>query len=427
MSAPKLFEYMPRLVDVVLRDKLDAMPAVLVRGPKWCGKTSTCEQLAASALKLRDPDVFARSAEAAAARPSLLLRGERPRLLDEWQVLPVLWDAVTSAADEGHGAPAQFLLTGSATPPGKDDRKHTGTGRIARLDMAPMTLEESRETTGEVSVASLFAGQADVEGASPVSVEQLARLICRGGWPAPIARGDMRANVAPEYIDAVCESDLKEASGQAIDPDRARALVRSIARNVAQEAALATLIADVKSAGTGMSEPTLRVYLEALRRLFVVQELEAWAPTLRSRTPLRSARTWHLCDPSLAAAALGVNEDDLLDDLVTMGYLFESLCVRDLRVYASLLGGVVRHYRDKSGLEADAVITLPAGAWAAVEVKLGGAERIDEAAKHLLALAAKVDAKAMGEPAFLMVLTGGEYAYTRPDGVHVVPLACLKS
>lgn len=427
MTEASSFEYMPRLADDMLRSKLKAMPAVLVRGPKWCGKTSTCEQLAASALKLRNPDVFARSIEAAAVRPSLLLRGDRPRLLDEWQLLPVLWDAVTNAADEAHGAPSQFLLTGSATPPSKGERKHTGTGRIARLDMAPMTLEESCETSGEVSLASLFAGQQAVEGASDITVERLARLICRGGWPAPIAQGQSGTGLAKEYLDAVCESDLEEASGQAIDPDRARALLRSISRNISQEAALTTLLADVRNSGTGMSEPTLRVYLEALRRLFVVQELEAWAPTLRSRTPLRSARVWHLCDPSLAAAALGADEDGLLGDLVTMGYLFESLCVRDLRVYAGMLGGTVRHYRDKGGLEADAVISLPSGSWAGVEVKLGGAERIDEGARHLLALAAKVDERATGAPAFLMVLTGGEYAYTRPDGVHVVPLGCLKS
>ena len=427
MTMETPFEYMPRLADDMLQRKLATMPAVLVRGPKWCGKTSTCEQLAASALRLRDPDVFARSAEAAVVRPSLLLRGSRPRLLDEWQLLPVLWDAVTNAVDEAHGTPSQFLLTGSATPPNKGERKHTGTGRIARLDMAPMTLEESRETSGEVSLASLFAGQSTVEGASDFTVEQLAHLICRGGWPAPIAHKQPGTGLAKEYIDAVCESDLEEASGRSIDSDRAHALLRSISRNVSQEAALTTLLADVKNSGTGMSEPTLRVYLEALRRLFVVQDIEAWAPTLRSRTPLRSGRVWHLCDPSLAAAALNVDENGLLNDLVTMGYLFESLCVRDLRAYAGMLEGTVRHYRDKSGLEADAVISLPSGSWAAVEVKLGGAERIDEGARHLLALAAKVDERAMGAPAFLMVITGGEYAYTRPDGVHVVPLCCLKS
>ena len=425
MSGGSEFEYMPRLVDRALKEKLAAMPAVLVRGPKWCGKTSTCEQVCSSELKLRDPDVYIRSEEAAAVRPSLLLRGDRPRLLDEWQLLPVLWDAVTSEADSLHGKPGQFLLTGSATPPRKDARKHTGTGRIARLDMATMTLVESRESTEEVSLSALFSGASAVEGASPWTIEQWAHLICRGGWPAPISRGIADATLAGEYIAAICEADLAEASGQAIDPDRARALIHSVSRNVSQEASLPTLLADVKDVGVGMSEPTMRVYLEGLRRLFVVQEVQAWAPALRSRTPLRSARVWHLCDPSLAAAALDVNESGLLDDLVTMGYLFESLCVRDLRVYASLLGGTVYHYRDKSGLEADAIIALPSGAWAGVEVKLGGARRIDDGAKNLIALAAKVDQERSGAPAFLMVLTAGQYAYTRPDGVHVVPLGCL--
>lgn len=419
------FRYMPRLADRQLENKLRSMPAVLVRGPKWCGKTSTCEQVSSSELKLRNPDVYIRSEEAAAVRPSLLLRGDRPRLLDEWQLLPVLWDAVTSEVDVLHGKPGQFILTGSATPPGKDARKHTGTGRIARIDMAPMTLAESQESTGEVSLGALFAGAAEVEGASPWTIEQWAHLICRGGWPAPISQGSADISLAGEYISALCEADIAEASGQAIDPDRARALIRSVSRNVSQEASLPTLLADVKDAGVGMSEPTMRVYLEGLRRLFVVQELPAWAPALRSRTPLRSARVWHLCDPSLAAAALGANDDRLLDDLVTMGYLFESLCIRDLRVYAGLLGGTVYHYRDKSGLEADAVVTLPSGVWAGIEVKLGGANRIDDGAKSLMALAAKVDQERSGKPAFLMVLTAGQYAYTRSDGVHVVPLGCL--
>ena len=425
MSEGTKFEYMPRLVDKQLETKLQSMPAVLVRGPKWCGKTSTCEQISSSELKLRNPDVYIRSEEVAAVRPSLLLRGDRPRLLDEWQLLPVLWDAVTSEVDNLRGKPGQFLLTGSATPPKKSERKHTGTGRIARLDMSPMTLVESRESTGEVSLAALFSDAAEVEGASPWTIEQWAHLICRGGWPAPISQGSTDTGLAGEYISAICESDLEEASGQAIDPDRARALIHSVSRNVSQEASLVTLLADVMNAGVGMSEPTLRVYLEGLRRLFVVREIPAWAPALRSRTPLRAARVWHLCDPSLAAAALGANEEGLLDDLVTMGYLFESLCIRDLRVYASLLGGTVYHYRDKSGLEADAIIALPSGAWAGIEVKLGGASRIDDGAKNLAALASKVDQERSGSPAFLMVLTAGEYAYTRPDGVHVVPLGCL--
>lgn len=421
-------KYIPRLADEEMKQKVARSGAVLVRGPKWCGKTSTCEQIAASALKMRDPDAYASNMEAAAVRPSLLLRGDRPRLIDEWQVAPILWDAVINEVDAAGGAPGQFLLTGSATPfgPGDEDKpKHTGTGRIARLDMDSMSLEESGVSSCEVSLSALFGNTSEVEGCARVSIEDYAALICAGGWPAPIAQGRLDAGVACDYVTALCETDVSEASGAELDPDRARALLRSIARNSAQEASLATLLADVRNVGVGMSEPTLRTYLNALRRLFVIEDIKAWAPTLRSRTPLRAAAVWHLCDPSLAAAALEVDANGLLSDLVTMGYLFETLSVRDLRIYARTLGGSVYHYRDKSGLEADAIIRLPNGRWAGIEVKLGGEARINEGAEHLLALANKVDPKKTGAPEFLMVLTGGQYAYTRKDGVHVVPLACL--
>lgn len=429
MSPQNEFHYIPRLLDATLRKRLGEYPAVLLRGPKWCGKTTSCEQIASSVLSLRDPEVYSRSADAAAVRPSLLLRGDEPRLIDEWQLLPVLWDAVISESDARHDAPGRFILTGSATPPQKeeDKRKHTGTGRIGRITMGTMSLEETGETTGEVSLSQLFAGETQVEGISPVDIEGYSHMICRGGWPALISRGAASPTVASDYISAVCESDLEEAAGQAIDPVRAHALIRSLARVTAQEASLATILADVKDSGTGMSEPTLRTYLNALRRIYFVAEVRAWAPTLRSKTPLRTSGVWHLADPSLEAAALDANDEALLDDLTTMGFLFESLCVHDLRAYLAPMGGDVFHYRDKSGLEVDAIPRLPSGVWAGVEVKLGGEQRIEEGAQHLLTLAKKVDSSKSGSPAFLMVLTGGRYAYTRRDGVHVVPLACLKS
>ena len=420
--------YMPRIVDEELSRRLGRSGAVYVRGPKWCGKTSTCEQLAASELKMRDPDSYAANMEAAAVRPSLLLRGERPRLIDEWQVAPVLWDAVISEVDRAGGAPGQFLLTGSATPSrrSEDLPKHTGTGRIARLNMDPMSLEESGVSTCEVRLSELFSDEApDVEAASDVTVERYAELICGGGWPAPIARGELDVNVARDYLDALCDSDISEAADSELDPVRARALIRAIARNSAQEASVPTLLSDVHDVGVGMSEPTLRTYLNALRRLYVIEDVRAWAPTLRSRTPLRQASVWHLCDPSLAAAALESSPEGLLSDLNAMGYLFETLCVRDLRVYARSLGGDVYHYRDKGGLEVDAIVRLSDGSWGAVEVKLGGRARIDEGARNVLALAGKVDGTRTPRPRFCMVLTGGQYGYTRPDGVHVVPLACL--
>lgn len=420
--------YISRIVDQQIERRLKQSGALLVRGPKWCGKTSTCEQFSASALKMRDPDTYAASMEAAAVKPSLLLRGEKPRLIDEWQVAPVLWDAVIHDIDQNGGEPGRFLLTGSATP--RDFRedeapKHTGTGRIARVDMDPMSLEESGHSSAGVSLSALFGGYESCEGFSALSVEDYAHLICCGGWPAPIARASLSPQVPRDYLEALCDSDISEASGSAIDPDRARALLRSIARNTAQEASNATLLADIKNVGIGMSEPTLRVYLNALRRLFVIEEAKAWAPALRSKTPLRSSAVWHLCDPSLSAAALEADEEALLADLNTMGYLFESLCVRDLRIYMRNMDGGVYHYRDKSGLEADAVLRRSNGDWAGVEVKLGGQKRIDEGATNLLALANRVDCGKMTPPKFLMVVTGGQYAYTRPDGVHVVPIGCL--
>lgn len=420
--------YIQRLADTSLSEQLARMGAVYVRGPKWCGKTTTCEQFAASTLKMRDPDRYAANMEAAAIRPSLLLRGDRPRLIDEWQVAPVLWDAVINEIDEEGGRPGQFMLTGSATPSrqAEEQPKHTGTGRIARLVMDAMTLEESGESSCEVRLSALFDGSlSQVEATSSVSVERYAELICGGGWPAPIARGVLDTSVAYDYIDAICEADISEAADSNLDPLRARALLRAIARNTAQEASVPTLLADVHDVGVGMSEPTLRVYLNALRRLFVVEDVRAWAPTLRSRTPLRSASVWHLCDPSLEAAALETSPEGLLSDLNTMGYLFESLCVRDLRAYMRSLGGDVYHYRDKSGLEVDAVVRLRSGEWGAVEIKLGGARRIDEGAANVRALAEKVDGRHTPAPAFCMVLTGGQFGYTRPDGVHVVPIACL--
>lgn len=421
-------KYMPRIADKDLTEKLGRMGAVLVRGPKWCGKTSTCLQLSKSQLWLRDPDTYAANMEAASIQPSLLLRGERPRLLDEWQVAPVLWDAVISEVDSLGGQPGQFLLTGSATPLSADRKdlvKHTGTGRIARIDMDPMTLSESRHSSCEVSLGALFAGSEKSEGVSSLTVDDYAELICAGGWPAPIARGTLDIGLAKDYISALCDSDVEEAAEESVDPDRVRSLLRSLARNTAQQVTNATLAADVNADGLGMSGPTLRKYMAALRRLFVIRESPAWAPSLRSKTPLRISPTMYLCDPSLAAAALDASPEALLSDLETMGFLFENLCVRDLRVYMRSLGGGVFHYRDKTGLEVDAIVRLDSSRWGAVEIKLGGARRIDEAAEHLAKLADRVDAAKSGKPAFLMVLTGGRYAYTRPDGVHVVPLGCL--
>lgn len=420
------FEYLPRIIDSVLVEKLSYTGAVFVRGPKWVGKTSSCERLAKSALYLRDPDEYEQNLETAQTKPSLLLRGDKPRLLDEWQVAPVLWDAVVNAVDKSKGESGQYMLTGSATPINPDEIKHTGTGRIARLTMRSMSLYESQESTGEVSLEALFGG-GDIEGSSLMGIEDLASCICRGGWPeAVVKKGISPALQANDYLDAIAENDISEASGVKRDADKARALLRSLARCTSQEASLTTITADMSADGVRMTEKTVSSYINSLRKLFVVEDLKAWAPTLRSKTPLRTSTTWHLTDPSLATAALQTDADGLLDDLITMGYLFESLCVRDLRTYMDCLGGGVFHYRDKTGLEADAIVRKNDGSWGAIEVKLGGEKRIDEGASHLLMLEEKIDTSKTQAPSFKAVVTGGRYAYRRADGIYVVPLGCLK-
>lgn len=420
------YEYLPRIIDSALKDKLSYTGAVLVRGPKWTGKTSTCEQLAKSALYLRDPDEYEQNMELAQTKPSILLRGAQPRLIDEWQVAPVLWDAVVSAIDKSKGESGQFLLTGSATPVEPERIKHTGTGRIARLTMRSMSLYESRESTGEVSLDALFRGE-DIGGVSPMDVEDIARCICRGGWPeAVVKKGSDPTSWARDYLEAIIESDISEASGIERNAAKARALLRSLARCSAQEASLATIARDMSGDGISMTEKTVASYINSLKKLFVIEDAPAWAPTLRSKTPLRTSSTWHFTDPSLAAAALRANDDSLLGDLSTMGFLFESLCVRDLRIYLDSVGGEVAHYRDKTGLEVDAIAKRDDGAWGAIEVKLGGEARIEEAAAHLKKMAAKIDTTKTPAPSFKAVLTGGKYAYRRDDGVYVVPLACLR-
>lgn len=420
------FDYIPRIIDAALAEKMSYTGAVLVRGPKWTGKTSTCEQLAESALYLRDPDEYDQNMELAQTKPSLLLRGEKPRLIDEWQVAPVLWDAIVNAVDKSKGVSGQYLLTGSATPVNPELIRHTGTGRIARLTMRSMSLYESGESTGEVSLESLFNGE-DVEGVSTMSIEGLASCICRGGWPeAVVKKSTDPSSQARDYLDAVAENDISEASGIKRNAGKARALLRSLARCSAQEASLSTIASDMSGDGVSMTEKSVASYINSLKKIFVIEDIPAWAPTLRSKTPLRTSSTWHFTDPSLAAAALQTNAEGLLGDLSTMGFLFESLCVRDLRIYMDSIGGGVYHYRDKTGLEVDAIVQKDGGAWGAIEVKLGGDARIEEGAEHLNKLERKIDTTKTPPPSFKAVMTGGKYAYRRDDGVYVLPLACLK-
>lgn len=416
--------YMARLADQVLERKLRSSGAVLLEGPKWCGKTWTASQKAQSIIYLQDPDNAQAYRDMAAVKPSLLLQGDTPRLLDEWQMIPVLWDAVRFAVDV-KGKTGLFILTGSSVPHDLTI-SHTGTGRISRMLMRPMSLFESLDSSGAVRLSDLFSGTASVEGVSDLPLERLVFCVARGGWPASVGEPDEIAlSRARDYVDAVIAQDMSRIDGIQRDPSRVRGLMQSIARNISTQASITTIKADIARDEESLSEKSISSYMDALRRMYVLEDLNAWSPALRSSTAIRISPTRHFVDPSIACAVLRARPNDLLHDFRTLGLLFESLCIRDLRIYAQSLDGEVFHYRDRNGLEADAIIHLNDGRWAAVEVKLG-VSMVDEAAKNLLRLRAAVDQEKMNKPSFLLVLTGDKYAYRREDGVYVVPLACLR-
>lgn len=418
--------YLPRIADELLSQKLSHAGAVLVRGAKWCGKTATAEQQAKSVLAMQDPDTYENNLMTARIKPSLLLEGPKPRLIDEWQVAPQLWDAVRFAVDKAESR-GQFVLTGSATPLRPEDRPlHSGTGRFSFLTMRPMSLFESGDSNGSVSLKSLFDGVDDLSAIAETTVDHLAYLVCRGGWPTAVVEGgDAALETAYDYVDAVAEEDISHVDGVMRNAAYARLVLQAYARCTAVQADLATIRSTIKAQKGELSRGTVDSYLAALRALFVIEDLPAWTPSLRSKARITTTPTRHLVDPSLAAAALGASPSLLLKDLPTMGLLFESLVVRDLRVYAEALKGTVFHYRDATGLEADAVVVLRDGRWGLVEVKMGQSY-VDEGARNLLKVAAKIDQDVMGAPSFLAVVTPGGYAFRRPDGVFVVPVGCLK-
>jgi len=417
--------YRNRLADSVLDTALEASGAVLIEGPKWCGKTRTAEEKSASSLYMQDPDRTASYLKAADTKPSLLLAGNTPRLIDEWQIAPVLWDAVRFAVDR-RGETGQFILTGSAVP--RDDGiRHTGTGRISRILMRPMSLFESLESNGAVSLKALFDGAKDAECFSALSIEALAFALTRGGWPASVGQKESAAlRRVHDYVDAVINIDVSRVDDVKKSPARLRALMRSLARNVSTEASIATIRGDIAGSDETVSEKTIAGYLNALRRIFVVEDLPAWNPAMRSKTALRTSPKRHFIDPSIATSVLRASPDSLLSDFNTFGMLFESLCIRDLRVYAQAIDGEVFHYRDKSGLEADAIVHLKDGRWGAVEVKMG-AKEIEAAAENLQKLRGRINLDKMREPSFLMVLTAGEPGYRRKDGVFIIPVGCLRN
>jgi predicted AAA+ superfamily ATPase len=412
-------------VDATVRKKLLGLGGLMIVGPKWCGKTSTAEQVARSAVYLDDNDEGLNLVQIASLNPGILLQGETPRLVDEWQLAPSLFDVIRREIDK-RGESGQFILTGSTTPP-LEKTRHSGTGRYSYVRMHPMSLFESGESNGTVSLAALFDGKPDLGTPSPLAVDELAFLMVRGGWPGCLTLApSVAAGIASEYLYSLENSDFLRSDDKRVkrNPDKIKALLRSYARNTATTASTETILADVDASGTPVSRTTVDAYLRDLNRLYVICDQPAWTGAMRSRSPLRQTPKRHLADPSLAAAALGASPGKLLLDFNTMGFLFESLCVRDLRVYGSLSDTAVSHYRDKTGLEVDIILERPDGKWGAVEVKMGGREE-EEAAGNLKAVAGKVDTAQKGEPAFLAVLTAGKFPYRRKDGVFVVPIGCL--
>ncbi len=416
-------KYRNRIADGLLERKLLGKGAVLIEGPKWCGKTTTATQHASSVLRVDDPKLKEQNLLLAKIDPQKLLKGKAPRLLDEWQLAPPLWDAVRYEVDQ-RGKTGQFILTGSAVPADSSLISHSGTGRFSWMTMRPMSLFESGESTGEVSLASLFAGDHDVDGENHLELYDISFLLCRGGWPAALDLPDEAALYqAVDYYDGVVNSDINRADGIEKNPERVKMLMRSYARNVGSQASNLTIARDISS-----DDETVKTYINALKRIFVVEEAAAWNPNLRSKTAVRTSATRYFADPSIAAASLGAGPDDLINDLRTFGLFFETMCIRDLRVYADSLGGSVYHYRDNTGLECDAVIHLRNGSYALIEIKLGGDELINSGSSNLQKLKNRIDTTKMKEPSFLMVLTAvGRYAYRRPDGVLVVPAGCLKN
>ncbi len=421
-------EYKHRIADGILEKKLRSKGAVLIEGPKWCGKTTTAEQQARSILYMDNPASFESNLQMAEIDPGILLEGDTPRLVDEWQLAPKLWDTMRFEVDHRHQV-GQFILTGSAVPSDEESMKHSGTGRFSWLTMRPMSLYESGESNGKVSLSHLFESRENIVATNNLRIDDIAFLICRGGWPfACSLQGDAALAQAFDYVDAVIKKDVSRVDGTNRNITTTRLLMRSYARNQGSQATIGTIVADMMTNDENeIGIKTAGSYLDALRKIFVIEDSEAWNPNLRSKTAIRTANTRYFIDPSIGTAVLGLGPKDLINDLNTMGLFFETLCVRDLRIFADALDGQVFHYRDKRGLECDAVIHLRNGRYGLVEIKLGGDRLINEGASNLLALVDKINTDKMKEPSFLMVLTGaGDFAYRRKDGVYVVPIGCLK-
>lgn len=416
-----MLNYQPRIVDSLLQRKLQTIGAVLIEGPKLCGKSTTATMQAKSVLFMEP----GRTLEIAELNPKLLLEGEVPRLIDEWQLAPCLWDVIRREIDRREGLPGQFILTGSAVPPDKSSIMHTGTGRFGWLKMRPMTLFESKESNGSVSLGALFEGELNIASTCSLSLEDVAFAACRGGWPTALRQtGQLALAHAFDYFDAIVREDISRVDGTRRNQETTRKLLRSYARAQGSQISLREIAKDV---GQQISEKTIGSYLSALRQIFVVEDIPAWNPNLRSKTAIRTSDTRYFVDPSIATAALGIGPRELLLNPETFGFIFETLCMRDLRVYAEALDGSISHFRDKNGLECDAVLHRRDGRYGLIEIKLGSEKGIEDGIKTLTALSKKINTDTMLAPSFLMILTAsGDFAYRRNDGILVVPIGCLK-
>lgn len=420
--------YKQRIADRMLARKVLGKGAVLIEGPKWCGKTTTAKQLAKSVLDLGDSAVLKQSHGLIEISPKTLLDGETPRLIDEWQALPPIWDSIRSEVDR-RGEPSQFILTGSSVLPEADETVHSGTGRFATIKMRPMSLFESGESTGTISLKDLFDRKPIEVQQNGLTVDDIAHLTCRGGWPwATIISPDVALDQAFDYVDSVVQRDIQRVGNVKRSAERAKLLLRSYARNISQQVSYSTIRKDMLSNDANtLDEDTVADYVKALKKLFVIEDLAAWNPNIRSKAAIRTGDTRHFVDPSIGTAILGLGPQDLINDLKSFGFFFEDMVVRDLRVYAEALDGELYHYRDSNGLECDTVLHRRNGSYALMEVKLGGEQNIEEGARSLLSLAKNIDTDKMPTPSFMAVIIGvGQYAYQRKDGVYVLPIGCLK-
>ena len=418
-------KYLPRIVDKEIDELMEIMGAVLIEGCKWCGKSTTGLYHAKSVIEFQNPDRKQEYDNIRNTKPSLFLNGEKPRMFDEWQMYPVIWDSVRTDVDHT-GLKGQYILTGSAKP-SEGETMHTGTGRISRVLMRPMSLFESKESTGEVSFSDILAGK-DISGVSKLSLEDIASIIVRGGWPASISiKSDAKYRIAKEYVKSLIHEEVRSVDGVERNTEKMQNVLRSLARNISTQVSNSTIEADIrKTSDDDISRPTLTDYLNTLEKLFVIEDVKATNLNLRSKYALRTKPKKYFVDPSIATAILDLKPMDLINDLNTFGFMFESLCIRDLKIYTESLGGDVTFYRDERGFEVDAILRMPSGKWGAIEIKLG-AGYIDEAANNLLKFKEHVDIKKCGEPSFLLVLTGTNYSYKRDDGVYVVSIGTLKN